>query len=973
MRLKYQLGCILTATMICWMPLLNGQISLFDSASKTDGTIKVYEHGAIQRTTELKMNSSLITGQKQLPSELVFNPFPDVAVKLYLDTPTTSSFKGLKVIRLRSDDERFDHLPHYRDGVLIYNPRNGVYVLQLSSGRGAFEMIPTSHTDTYKVSEWRDEALDCQTVDHTHLMNKNTRPISKNSCEEQDMAGVYIADLFIGYSYEAAFQVQDYDAHALSLAEEVNNGLANSLVDNIRLRLVGTAIDENNPGVVTSVLDDVRDWFEEEIALTAADYIAAIQVPTGANTEAGGWAGVGGNTSVNSIHNAAAVLRHELGHNIGSGHCDPGILPYAAGYDTGNVRTHMCGNSVNFFSTPLVDDAFGMPMGDAATADNARVWKERAHVVAATRIHTIAYDDEDLGCISSLENGQYHIQHIGSDLYISTVNEGTNGGTRLASDDVSNEFNLWDLTHIGNSQYTIQLANTNRRIDVPGGNTAAGTDLIIWPANGTNNQVFLITEVANNEFLIRSPSGQCLQLENQVNNVGSPIEQNDCDDSANTKWRFVASGGGSDFSVEVNTTNVSCFGQDDGSASVLASGGSANYTYAWSNGGDSASQENLKAGGYTVTVSDGNEQIPYSFVILQTAPFATSIAVANSNGADGAITLTTSGGADPYSYDWSSGHNGSTLMDLGVGLYTVTITDNSGCAQIKEIYVPCAVERAICDDTSASTVGDVYQANCTCSGVEVTCASAASDLVNISRSRPASQSSTRYNGDASRAVDGNTDGHYHDASSTTHTDEDLDNPWWQVDLESIQHVSAMAIWNRTDGFSGRLKNYKVFISETPFLSDDPMITEDQDGVTTFEMEVVPRPVSVLQIDASGRYVRIQIPGESQALSLAEVEVYSCINQTTSVSSESEVLFTEIQPNPFQESTKVVFEIEEVSSVDIQLLSVDGAIAETVYLSKRVYPGRHEITLLNNEYPAGIYFLSINTDYAQRTVKVIIVE
>ena len=111
-----------------------------------------------------------------------------------------------------------------------------------------------------------------------------------------------MADLFIGYSYDAAFLVQDYDAHALSLTEEVNNGLMNSLVDNIRIRLVGTGINENNPGVVTSVLSDVRTWFAEEIALTGADYIAAVQVPTGAENEAGGWAGVGGNTSVNSIY-----------------------------------------------------------------------------------------------------------------------------------------------------------------------------------------------------------------------------------------------------------------------------------------------------------------------------------------------------------------------------------------------------------------------------------------------------------------------------------------------------------------------------------------------------------------------------------------------------------------------------------------------------------------------------------------------
>ena len=39
---------------------------------------------------------------------------------------------------------------------------------------------------------------------------------------------------------------------------------------------------------------------------------------------------------------------------------------------------------------------------------------------------------------------------------------------------------------------------------------------------------------------------------------------------------------------------------------------------------------------------------------------------------------------------------------------------------------------------------------------------------NLAQGRPATQSSTLYGGVAGRAVDGNTDGHYSD-SSTTHT------------------------------------------------------------------------------------------------------------------------------------------------------------------------------------------------------------
>ena len=70
--------------------------------------------------------------------------------------------------------------------------------------------------------------------------------------------------------------------------------------------------------------------------------------------------------------------------------------------------------------------------------------------------------------------------------------------------------------------------------------------------------------------------------------------------------------------------------------------------------------------------------------------------------------------------------------------------------------------------------------------------------VNIALKKPAKQSSTAFDGPARLAVDGNTNGHYFDAKSTTHTDGE-DNPWWEVDLGSELPVAHIQIHNRTDG------------------------------------------------------------------------------------------------------------------------------------------------------------------------------
>ena len=54
----------------------------------------------------------------------------------------------------------------------------------------------------------------------------------------------------------------------------------------------------------------------------------------------------------------------------------------------------------------------------------------------------------------------------------------------------------------------------------------------------------------------------------------------------------------------IASSDVSCNGGNDGTATASASGGSMPYTYAWSHGQNGAVATNLSAGNYTVTVTD---------------------------------------------------------------------------------------------------------------------------------------------------------------------------------------------------------------------------------------------------------------------------------------------------------------------------------------------------------------------------------
>src|SRR5207244_591880 len=76
---------------------------------------------------------------------------------------------------------------------------------------------------------------------------------------------------------------------------------------------------------------------------------------------------------------------------------------------------------------------------------------------------------------------------------------------------------------------------------------------------------------------------------------------------------------------------------------------------------------------------------------------------------------------------------------------------------------------------------------------------------NVARQGKASQSSTANGGDASKAIDGNTSGKFGDGGQT-HTKENENNPWWEVDLKSDYGIESVVIFNRDEDDLGKRLN-----------------------------------------------------------------------------------------------------------------------------------------------------------------------
>ena len=136
-----------------------------------------------------------------------------------------------------------------------------------------------------------------------------------------------------------------------------------------------------------------------------------------------------------------------------------------------------------------------------------------------------------------------------------------------------------------------------------------------------------------------------------------------------------------------NSTDVSCDGGSNGTASISVSGGTAPYTYSWSpTGGTSSSATNLIAGNYIVSVSDANNCSTTVNVVINDGviiSLATSSTPASCNGGlDGSASVIANGGAAPYTYQWTgSTSTSNTASNLGIGNYNITVTDSHGCIE----------------------------------------------------------------------------------------------------------------------------------------------------------------------------------------------------------------------------------------------------------------------------------------------------
>ncbi len=166
-----------------------------------------------------------------------------------------------------------------------------------------------------------------------------------------------------------------------------------------------------------------------------------------------------------------------------------------------------------------------------------------------------------------------------------------------------------------------------------------------------------------------------------------------------------------------NSTNVSCFGGNNGTATASVSGGTAPYSYSWNTlpVQTLATATGLKAGNYGVLISDLNgcstsTSVTITEPIGMTASITAQTNVFCSGNSTGSATVTANGGTLPYTYSWNTTpvQTSDVAVNLPIGTYTVTITDAKGCSTTTQATItePNGIVTSIASQTNVDCFGN---------------------------------------------------------------------------------------------------------------------------------------------------------------------------------------------------------------------------------------------------------------------------
>lgn len=140
----------------------------------------------------------------------------------------------------------------------------------------------------------------------------------------------------------------------------------------------------------------------------------------------------------------------------------------------------------------------------------------------------------------------------------------------------------------------------------------------------------------------------------------------------------------------IEVVNVLCNGASTGSIDLSVSGGCPEYTFNWEKSGGGITIPNaskisgLPAGDYNVTITDKSTptmELIQTYTVTQNPPIVINVeSVTDSDGNNGSIDVTVSGGEGSFSYLWTPGNYVTEdISGIPGGKFVLQVTDGNGC------------------------------------------------------------------------------------------------------------------------------------------------------------------------------------------------------------------------------------------------------------------------------------------------------
>lgn len=140
-------------------------------------------------------------------------------------------------------------------------------------------------------------------------------------------------------------------------------------------------------------------------------------------------------------------------------------------------------------------------------------------------------------------------------------------------------------------------------------------------------------------------------------------------------------------------TPPNCFDTNNGTITATPFGGVGGFSnFTWQGRSETTtSLNNLSEGAYVLTVLDAAGCTVEDTAIVAAPPVltvdSTQTPVTCFGGLDGSAGVKVKGGTPPYAYEWSDNQSTADAVGLGIGTYSVTVSDDAGCTNMTEAVV----------------------------------------------------------------------------------------------------------------------------------------------------------------------------------------------------------------------------------------------------------------------------------------------